>query len=211
MTPTETIARLADCRVIPVVRADTDSAAETAVAWLWEAGIRVFEITMTVPGATPLIRKLTNTYGDALIGAGTVFTAEAAEACIAAGARFIVSPAIVPEVLATCVGAEVACIPGALSPTEVHTALVSGATAVKIFPASSAGGPNHIKALAQVFPNVPLCPTGGVSTDTITDYFKAGAAFVGLGGKLVDPKLIAAGAKAAVTGAAQAALAAAAA
>ena len=209
MTPADTIARLTDRRIVPVVRTHTPEAAETAVAWLSEAGVGVFEITMTVPGAADVIRALSADNRDTLIGAGTVFTAAQAEACIEAGARFVVSPATVPEVMDACRRAQIACIPGALTPTEVHAALAAGAQAVKIFPAASVGGPSHIKALAQVFPDVPLCPTGGVSADSIPDYLAAGAAFVGLGGRLVDPKLIAAGDKPAVLDAARAALAAA--
>lgn len=209
MTPNDIIARLTRRRIVPVVRTPTAEAAETAVAWLSEAGIGIFEITMTVPGAVHVIRSLSAGNKDALIGAGTVFTAAEAEACIEAGARFIVSPATVPEVMDACRRAEIACIPGTLTPTEVRTAIAAGASAVKIFPAASVGGPSHIKALVQVFPDVPLCPTGGVSAESIPDYFAAGAAFVGLGGRLVDPKLIAAGDKPAVLDAARAALAAA--
>ena len=128
MTPNDIIARLTRRRIVPVVRTPTAEAAETAVAWLSEAGIGVFEITMTVPGAVHVIRSLSAGNKDALIGAGTVFTAAEAEACIEAGARFIVSPATVPEVMDACRRAGIACIPGTLTPTEVRTAIAAGAT-----------------------------------------------------------------------------------
>lgn len=206
MTPSETVDLLTRHRVVPVVRTGTAGAARTAVDWLSEAGIALFEITLTIPDAVPLIRSLADQRQDALIGAGTVLTAEDAQACIEAGARFIVSPATVPGVLEACRRAGVAYVPGALTPTEVHAALTAGASAVKIFPASSVGGAGHVKALTQVFPGVPFCPTGGVSAETIPDYLAAGAAFVGLGGKLVDPKLISTGDKQTVMTAAKAAL-----
>jgi 2-dehydro-3-deoxyphosphogluconate aldolase/(4S)-4-hydroxy-2-oxoglutarate aldolase len=97
---------------------------------------------------------------------------------------------------------------GALTPTEVRAALSAGADVVKIFPASSAGGPAHIRALKSVFPDVTFCPTGGVDPSNLRQWLDAGAAFVGIGGKLVDEKLIAAGDKPAVQAAARAALAA---
>jgi 2-dehydro-3-deoxyphosphogluconate aldolase/(4S)-4-hydroxy-2-oxoglutarate aldolase len=95
---------------------------------------------------------------------------------------------------------------GAMTPTEVRAALAAGADAVKIFPASSAGGPGHIKALRSVFPDVAFCPTGGVDARTAPDYFAAGAAFVGIGGRLVDEALLTRGDRAAVEQAARDAL-----
>jgi 2-dehydro-3-deoxyphosphogluconate aldolase/(4S)-4-hydroxy-2-oxoglutarate aldolase len=92
---------------------------------------------------------------------------------------------------------------GAMTPTEVRAALAAGADAVKIFPASSAGGPAHIKALRAVFPDVAFCPTGGVDARNTPDYLAAGAAFVGIGGKLVDEKLLEAGDRAAIEAAAR--------
>ncbi|HEX7198749.1 MAG TPA: 2-dehydro-3-deoxyphosphogluconate aldolase, partial [Dongiaceae bacterium] len=95
---------------------------------------------------------------------------------------------------------------GALTPTEVRAALHAGADVVKIFPASSAGGPAHIKALASVFPGVAFCPTGGVEPGNVASYLAAGAAFVGMGGGLVDERRIAAGDRAAIIAAAEAVL-----
>jgi 2-dehydro-3-deoxyphosphogluconate aldolase/(4S)-4-hydroxy-2-oxoglutarate aldolase len=88
---------------------------------------------------------------------------------------------------------------GALTPTEVRAALAAGADVVKVFPASSVGGPAHIRALRSVLPDVAFCPTGGVEPDNVAAYLTAGAAFVGMGGALVDEKRIAAGDRAAIT------------
>jgi 2-dehydro-3-deoxyphosphogluconate aldolase/(4S)-4-hydroxy-2-oxoglutarate aldolase len=199
------IAELRRAKVIPVVRTSTATLAATAVDWLREAGFRIFEITMTVPEAPALIRTLAAEPG-LLVGAGTVPDATAAEACLAAGARFLVTPWLDPAVVAAARHAGACALPGALTPTEVRAALAAGADAVKIFPASSAGGPAHIRALRAVFPEVPFCPTGGVEPGNAQDYLAAGAAFVGIGGSLVDERRIAAGGKAAILRAARDAL-----
>ena len=98
---------------------------------------------------------------------------------------------------------------GAVTPTEVRAALAAGADVVKVFPASSVGGPGHVRALRSVLPDVAFCPTGGVDAANLPAYLAAGAAFVGIGGALVDEARIAAGDRAAITGAAGAAMAAA--
>lgn len=197
---------LAAARVIPVVRTQTTALAETAVDWLHEAGVRVFEITMTVPDAPALIRRLAARPG-LLVGAGTVPDAATAAACLEAGARFIVAPWVDPALAAPCAAAGAALMLGAMTPTEVRAALAAGADVVKVFPASSAGGVGHVKALASVFPGVAFCPTGGIGPDDVAAYLAAGARFVGMGGAMVDPVRIAAGDRDAIQDAARRALA----
>jgi 2-dehydro-3-deoxyphosphogluconate aldolase/(4S)-4-hydroxy-2-oxoglutarate aldolase len=102
-----------------------------------------------------------------------------------------------------CRDAGAALMLGAMTPTEVRAALQAGADVVKIFPASSVGGPGHIKALVSVFPGVPFCPTGGVEPGNVAAYLAAGSAFVGMGGALVDERRIAAGDRAAIEAAAR--------
>lgn len=194
-------------RVVPVVRTSTAALAEAACTWLQEAGFEVVEITLTIPDAIPLIRALALRPG-LVVGAGTVPDARAAEACLHAGARFLVTPWVDPDVIRVARMAGAAAMAGALTPTEVRAALAAGADVVKIFPASSAGGPAHIKALASVFPGVAFCPTGGVDADSVATYLGAGAAFVGIGGKLMDEARLAAGDKAAILAAARRAMAA---
>ena len=205
MTKAEMMLALQAARVVPVVRTSTAAHAATAVGWLRDAGIRIFELTMTIPDAPALIRELAGEPG-LLLGAGTVADAATAEACLAAGARFIVAPWIDPALAAPCRDAGALLMLGALTPTEVRAALAAGADVVKIFPASSAGGPGHIKALASVFPGVAFCPTGGVEPGNVAAFLAAGAAFVGMGGALVDEKRIAAGDRAAIAAAAKAIL-----
>ncbi len=183
MTKTETLDRLTRDYLVPVVRTQDGAAARRACQRLAAAGMGVFEITLTVPDAFDVIAELAA--GGALVGVGTVLTGDDAQRAIEAGARFVVSPATVPEVGAVCAEAGAACLLGALTPTEVLAAVAAGADVVKIFPAGSVGGPAHIHALAAVFPQIPLAPTGGISVDDIPRYRKAGAAFVGIGGTLV--------------------------
>jgi 2-dehydro-3-deoxyphosphogluconate aldolase/(4S)-4-hydroxy-2-oxoglutarate aldolase len=193
------IPRLRQARIIPVVRASSAARAATAVAWLQEAGFTVFEITMTVPEAPALIRALAADPA-LLVGAGT------AAACLDAGARFIVAPWVDAALAGPTRDAGACLMLGAFTPTEVRAAREAGADVVKIFPAASAGGPAHIKALRSVFPEVAFCPTGGVDARNAPDYLAAGAAFVGMGGRLVDEALIAAGDRKAVLQAAEDAL-----
>jgi 2-dehydro-3-deoxyphosphogluconate aldolase/(4S)-4-hydroxy-2-oxoglutarate aldolase len=199
------IGPLRAARVVPVIRTGTTAHAATAVTWLREAGITVFEITMSVPDAPALIADLAREPG-LLVGAGTVASVADAEACLRAGAKFLVAPWVGSEIVAPARAAGAAVMLGALTPTEVRAALAAGTDVVKVFPASSAGGPAHIRALRSVFPNATFCPTGGVDPSNLRTWLDAGAAFVGIGGKLVDEKLIAAGDKAAVQDAARAAL-----
>ena len=206
MTRTELLAALRRARVVPVVRTRDRGLAATVVAWLRDAGIGIFEITMTIPGAPELIRELAAD-PRLLVGAGTVADAATARSCLAAGARFIVAPWIDTTLAAPCREADAVLMLGAMTPSEVRAALAAGADAVKIFPAASAGGPAHIKALRSVFPEVAFCPTGGVDPANAAAYLAAGAAFVGIGGALVDEARITAGDRAAITEAARAVLA----
>jgi len=198
----ELIPRLSAARVVPVVRTTKPELAARAVEWLRGVGITVFEITMTVPDAPGLIRAL-SVDPALIVGAGTVPGREAAEACLDAGACFLVAPWVDPAVAEAARARGACALLGAMTPTEVRSALAAGADAVKIFPASSAGGPAHVKALRSVFPGVAFCPTGGVDARIAPDYFAAGAAFVGIGGKLVDEGLLARGERGAVEQAAR--------
>ena len=111
---------------------------------------------MTVPGAVKVIAEAVARYGDqVLIGAGTVLDEEQARACIDAGARFIVAPIVDVPTIAACRRAEVAVLPGALSPTEVVQAWRAGADFVKVFPCSAVGGASYIKALKAPLPQIP--------------------------------------------------------
>jgi len=191
MTKAEVIQQIRDTGVIPVVRATSADEAMRAIDAIREGGISILEITMTVPGAVALIEEVSARYGkDALVGAGTVLDDKTATACISAGARFVVSPALNVDTIACCRRHEVAVMPGALTPTEVVQAWNAGADFVKVFPAGAVGGPSYLKALKAPLPQIELVPTGGVSLKTAADFIKAGAAALGVGADLVDIKAI---------------------
>ena len=200
MSKAETITRIRDTGVIPVVRATSADEAMRAIDAIREGGISVLEITMTVPGAVKVIEEVSNRYGkDALVGAGTVLDPETAQACISSGAQFIVSPALNVETIACCRRLDIAVMPGALTPTEVVQAWNAGADFVKVFPAGAVGGPSYLKALKAPLPHIELVPTGGVSLKTAADFIRAGAAALGVGADLVDINAIREGQSALIT------------
>ena len=200
MSKAETIKRIRDTGVIPVVRANTADEAMRAIDAISEGGISVLEITMTVPGALKLIEQVASRYGkDALVGAGTVLDPETATACVSAGAQFVVSPALNVETIECCKRLGVAIMPGALTPTEVVQAWNAGADFVKVFPAGAVGGANYLKALKAPLPHVELVPTGGVTINTAGDFIRAGAAALGVGSDLVDLNAIREGQAALIT------------
>jgi len=183
----EVIKQIKDTGVIPVVRASSADEAMRAIDAIREGGISILEITMTVPGAVALIEQVSKLYGDvATVGAGTVLSPETATACIEAGAKFVVSPALNLDTIACCRRHDVAVMPGALTPTEVVQAWNAGADFVKVFPAGAVGGPSYLRALKAPLPQIELVPTGGVSLKTAADFIKAGAAALGVGSDLVD-------------------------
>jgi 2-dehydro-3-deoxyphosphogluconate aldolase/(4S)-4-hydroxy-2-oxoglutarate aldolase len=188
--------------VVPVIRTSAAAYAERAVEWLHGAGLRIFEITMTIPDAPALIRALAQDKS-LLIGAGTVPDAATARTCLEAGAAFIVAPWVDPALAAPCREHGALLMLGAVTPTEVRAAVAAGSDVVKIFPASSAGGAAHIRALRSVLPGVALCPTGGIAPKDVGAYLAAGSAFVGMGGALVDEARIAAGDRGAIEAAAR--------
>ena len=176
---------------MPVVRAPSADLALLAVEALIEGGIEILEITMTIPRAVEVLAELDKRFGDQiLLGAGTILDESTADACIDAGARFIVSPHCDLALLSHCRGLGVATAPGALTPTEILAAWRAGADIVKIFPCEAVGGPSYVKAIKGPFPEIPLMPTGGVGLDNIRTFLSAGATAVGVGGNLVDIKLL---------------------
>ena len=190
----EVLAALRDGGIVPVIRADSADTALRIVDALIAGGIRTLEITMTVPDAIGAIKAVADRFGSSvLLGAGTVTSRALAEGSLDAGAEFLVTPCVVPDVIAVAKEREVAVLPGAMTPTEVFTAWSSGGDIVKIFPASNVGGASYLKALKGPFPQIPLCPTGGVNLQTIGEFVKAGASAVGVGGELVSKAAIDAG------------------
>src|SRR5438270_10059197 len=154
----ETLAILRQVGVIPVVRSDSAEVAIRVTEVLIEAGLPIAEITLTVPNAIDVITKLAQRTGAEriLIGAGTVIDADGARRAIRAGAEFIVSPGVVPDVIEAAKAAGVPVISGALTPTEILAATRAGADLIKVFPIKSLGGAAYIRALRAPFPDLPL-------------------------------------------------------
>lgn len=199
MTKTEVLANLKSIGLVPVLRAESVDKALALAEAIAAGGVTVLEITMTVPGAIQVMRKLAETRPDILIGAGTVLDPETARMCILEGAQFVVSPALNLKTIEMCHRYSIAALPGALTPTEIVTAWQAGADVVKVFPANSMGGASYLKSIKAPLPQVELIPTGGVSLATAEDFLKAGAFALGVGADLVDPKAMAEGRSEAVT------------
>lgn len=175
--------------VVPVVRAPRAELALRAVEALIAGDLPIAEITFTVPDALVAISQASARFSErALIGAGTVTSADEALAAIQAGAQFIVSPGFDPEIVRVAHEHDLPVMPGVLTPTEIMAALRAGAEWVKIFPCAAVGGASYLRALRGPFPELKLLPTGGVSLANAADFIAAGAAALGVGSELVDPR-----------------------
>jgi 2-dehydro-3-deoxyphosphogluconate aldolase / (4S)-4-hydroxy-2-oxoglutarate aldolase len=183
--------RIGDIGIVPCARVKAPDHARFAAETLYEAGIPVLEVPLTVPHAAEVIHGLAERHPDLIVGAGTVLTEEEALQSVAAGARFITSPGLVVEVVAAARRADVVVFPGALTPSEVVTAWKAGADFVKIFPAATAGGPPYVRALKVPLPEIPIIVTGGVNQLTAFDYILAGAHAIGVGGELLPKEALA--------------------
>lgn len=184
--------KILDVGVIAIVRAPSAAGLLEAADAISSGGIQALEFTFTTPEARELIgRARERLSGEALVGAGTVLTAEDAHSALEAGAQFIVMPCLDRGAIEVAQRAGVPIMPGAFTPTEIVTAWQWGADLVKLFPASL-GGPAYLQALRAPLPQIRLVPTGGVSAANAGEYIRAGAAAVAVGGKLVDRDAIAA-------------------
>lgn len=186
----EVVETLIDTGVVAVVRIDQPAELTALSRALVAGGVRIVEITMTVPGALQAIEaSVRATNGDALIGAGTVLDPTTARLAISAGAGFIVGPTLNPEVIAIAHLYGVAVMPGCLTPTEIVSAWSLGADVVKLFPGRVAT-PGYFSDLRGPFPSVRLMPTGNVDRQTAPEYIRAGAVAVGVGKALVDAEAL---------------------
>ncbi|MCH8294843.1 bifunctional 4-hydroxy-2-oxoglutarate aldolase/2-dehydro-3-deoxy-phosphogluconate aldolase [Candidatus Poribacteria bacterium] len=193
MTKLEQMQRIEACGIVAIIRANSSAELIEVVAAIKEGGVDVIEVTMTTPGALQVISDVSDKYGDeVLVGVGSVLDAETARAAMLAGAKFIVSPVTKPDIIEICNRYGAVVMPGAFTPTEILAAWESGADYVKVFP-SSGVGPAYIKAVKAPLPHIPLVPTGGVSIENAGEFIKAGATVLGVGGSLVNSKIIAAG------------------
>ena len=140
---------------------------------------------MTTPGAIGVIKQLALRLPDMIVGAGTVLDTETARKCVDAGAKFLTSTGLVPEVVSFALRSNIVAIPGALTPTEVISAWKAGADYVKIFPAAPMGGDQYIRSLKLPLPQVLLIAAGGVNQNTAVDFIRAGSSAIGVGSELL--------------------------
>jgi 2-dehydro-3-deoxyphosphogluconate aldolase / (4S)-4-hydroxy-2-oxoglutarate aldolase len=186
----EALQRLRLARVIAVVRSDDAEEAVALAEALVEGGIGAVELTFTTPGVgCALVEARRRLAGRALLGAGTITSTEQLAAATAAEADFLVSPYVDVPLLEAMIASGRLAVPGALTPSEVATAVRAGASVVKLFPASTVGV-RHLKALLGPFPGLQVIPTGGISPAAVHEWLSAGALAVGIGGELLPEGLV---------------------
>ena len=177
-------------RLIGIIRMKHYHHAVEIAESLARGGLTVLEYTMSGEGALDCVAQVHAIFGDRVcVGAGTVLDADSAEAAIAVGAQFLVTPAVVPDVIEVGRRHDIPVICGALTPTEVLAATRAGADLVKIFPARL-GGPAYIRDLLGPFPQMLFVATGGVSAENARAYLDAGAVAVAVGGNLVSEQAV---------------------
>ncbi|MFC1641897.1 bifunctional 4-hydroxy-2-oxoglutarate aldolase/2-dehydro-3-deoxy-phosphogluconate aldolase [Myxococcota bacterium] len=186
-SPNELLRDLRQHALIAIIRGPSAALARRAALSIHAGGIHWIEVTLSVPGAVQVIAELAEALGDRVtLGAGTVLEPDLARQCVAAGARFVVSPVIDPAVVKVASDMGALAIPGALTPTEVVNASRAGAACVKVFPCSAVGGAGYIKALRAPLPDIKLVATGGVHLENVADYLAVGATAVAIGAGLVN-------------------------
>ena len=188
---------VSDLRLVAIIRLDDLSQAVSISRALLDAGVYLQEFTLSNPKALDAIREVraalpTFDGSAAAIGLGSVRSVAEVDQAVEAGAQFIVTPVMRPEVIARCRAANVPVMPGAYTPTEIAAAWDAGAAFVKVFPVRSLG-PSYIKDVLAPMPFLKLMPTGGVDLNNMQSYFDAGATAVGVGGNLIDAKAVAGG------------------
>lgn len=186
--------RLEQSRLLGILRDAPATSLPDLAACLREAGLGFVEVALNTPDALSQIATLRRLLpADIEIGAGTVLTEAAARQACDAGAGFLVSPCLSPEVQAFAAARAIPTLPGAFTPQEVWDASRAGAALVKLFPAKSAGGPAYVKELRGPFRDIPLLACGGVSPETAPAYLAAGAQALAFGGSVFSPSRLAKG------------------
>lgn len=190
--------RLREDRYVAVIRAATPEAALGAARAVAAGGIRLVEVTYSVPDA-PAVMKALAGRDDLVVGAGTVLTVAQCRAALDAGAKFIIAPNLSLEVARMTLAAGVMFCPGAYTTGEIIAARDAGAHVVKVYPVGVAGGPPYIQVIRDPLPDVPMLAAGGTNLENVVPFFQAGCVGCGLGAALADPKLAARGEFAEIT------------
>lgn len=167
-----TLKKLGHFGVVPVVVLDDAKDAKPLAKALCDGGLACAEVTFRTDAAEESIRIMTEAYPQMLVGAGTVLTTDQADRAIAAGASFIVTPGLDPEIVRHCIEKNIPITPGVVTPSELAQAYTLGLRIVKFFPAEPSGGLPMIKALAAPYYMMQFMPTGGISAATLPDYLR---------------------------------------
>jgi 2-dehydro-3-deoxyphosphogluconate aldolase/(4S)-4-hydroxy-2-oxoglutarate aldolase len=191
MTKKEICARIQEIAIIPAVWVSSREDVSFAADSLAGAGIPILEVSVESFETIDLIAHLVRSHKGMIVGAGTVLDTETARRAVDAGTGFLTAPVFNYSVAEFATQRDIALIPGALTPTEVHTAWRLGSDFVKVFPCSQVGGDKYIKALKKALPQIPLVASGGVNQHTATGFILAGAAALGVGMDLIPPDAIA--------------------
>lgn len=175
---------------VAVIRLTDSNKLKNVIEALFLGGVSIAEITMTVPNAIELIRKITQEVSEeVIVGVGSVLSATIAKEAIHAGAKYVVSPIFKKEIIDTAHEFEVPAMPGCFTPTEIYSAFEYGADIVKVFPADVLGM-SFFKGILAPMPNLKLMPTGGVTLTNAGEWLKAGAVAVGIGSALLEKSAI---------------------
>ncbi len=189
MLRSEILNKILETGVVSIIRMQTPDHIMKVIDSLQAGGVCTWEITLNTPNALQFIAKIASENSSSLIGAGTVLDAVMAKDAINAGAKFLVTPVVKPEIVATAHQYQVPVFMGAFSPTEILMAHESGADMVKLFPADIHGLP-YFRAIQGPLKGIKLIPTGGVTPDNAGDWFLAGAHAIGIGSSLIPPEAV---------------------
>jgi 2-dehydro-3-deoxyphosphogluconate aldolase/(4S)-4-hydroxy-2-oxoglutarate aldolase len=184
---------LAHTPVLAILRRCPPHSVDAVAGAAIEAGLTVIEVTLDSERTFDQIAAIRAAYPQAVVGVGSVRRGVEVAPALLAGASFVVSPVVDEETIAAALDSGIACFPGAATPTEIERAVRLGATAVKVFPAESLGGPEYIRAVMSPLGNPALIPTGGITAANMAGYLAAGAIAVGIGGSLFPKAAIEAG------------------
>jgi 2-dehydro-3-deoxyphosphogluconate aldolase/(4S)-4-hydroxy-2-oxoglutarate aldolase len=189
MIPREMISLIARRRLVAEVRTDTATQALSVVDALAAGGIGVFEIALTIPGASEILTHYA-TRTDIIVGVGAALEARQAVEALSSGARFVASPIFSPEIAQVCVEKGAACVLGALTPTEIIAAQRAGAEMVKLFPVEAIGGPAYVRSLLRQLTHISVQVSGGFAIEHLVEYFELPVRSIALGGLLAPPALV---------------------
>jgi len=180
--------------IVPVVVLNDAKDAEPLAKALIEGGLPCAEVTFRTAAAEESIRIMSEKFPDMFVGAGTVLTIEQVNRAVKAGAKFIVSPGLTPEIVKYCQNIGVPVFPGVVTPSEIQTALNLGLKVVKFFPAEPSGGLKMIQAMCAAFVGLKVMPTGGINAQNVVDYLKDDKHILACGGSwMVKGSMIEAG------------------